>query len=244
MGIIVQKFGGSSVADTEKLWNVCHHIRREKDGGNLVVVVVSAQGKTTDNLIYEEAQITSTPIPKDHDFLVSVGEQITVAKLCMCLNKIGLCAVPYAGWQVPIITDSNFGDATIKHVGRTNIMKDLEKGNIVVVAGFQGIDEKNNITTLGRGGSDTTAVALAATLNANRCDIYTDVDGVYTLDPRYNKNAVKYDKISYDDMLTLANNGAKVLHNKCVELGKKYKVPIVVKSTFKDGLSGTLVTDM
>ena len=162
----------------------------------------------------------------------------------MCLQKLGLRAVPYAGWQVPIITDSKFGDAAIKYIGRANIMRELENGNIVVVAGFQGVDEENRITTLGRGGSDTTAVALAATLNANRCDIYTDVDGVYSADPRHRRDAVKFDKISYDNMLTLANNGAKVLHNKCVELAKQYHVPIVVKSTFKQEQKGTLVTDI
>lgn len=162
----------------------------------------------------------------------------------MCLQKLGLKAVPYTGWQVPIITDSKFGDATIKYIGRANIMRELEKGHIVVVAGFQGIDEENRITTLGRGGSDTTAVALAATLNANRCDIYTDVDGVYSSDPRKRKDAVKFEKISYDNMLNLVNNGAKVLHNKCVELGKQHHVPIVVKSTFKHEQTGTLVTEI
>ena len=162
----------------------------------------------------------------------------------MCLQELGMKAVPYTGWQVPIITDGKFGDASIKHIGIHRIMKDLKEGNIVVVAGFQGVDEKQNITTLGRGGSDTTAVALAAAFKAIKCDIYTDVDGVYSADPRKKKDAVKFDKISYDDMLNLANTGAKVLHNKCVELGKQYQVPIIVKSSFKREQNGTLVTDL
>lgn len=244
MNIIVQKFGGSSVADTDKLWQVCKHIEREKNNGNFVVVVVSAQGQTTNRLIGEEAKITSCPSLKKHDFLVSVGEQITAAKLSMCLQELGLKSVPYTGWQVPIITDNKFGDASIKYIGKTNILKELKNGNIVIVTGFQGIDEENNITTLGRGGSDTTAVALTAALNASRCDIYTDVDGVYSADPNIESNAIKYEKISYDDMLILANNGTKVLHTKCVELGRKYHIPIWVKSTFKQQQTGTLVTDI
>jgi aspartate kinase len=244
MGIIVQKFGGSSVADTEKLFAVCNHIKKELDNKNQIVVVVSAQGKTTDNLILQEKEITDCPSKREHDVLVSVGEQITIAKLCMCLGKIGLDAVSYTGWQVPIITDNQYGDAQIKHIHCENIKKDLEKGKIVVVAGFQGIDEENNITTLGRGGSDTTAVALAASLKADRCDIYTDVDGVYSDDPKVTKDAMKFEIISYDDMLQLSNNGAKVLHNKCVIIAKKYNVPIIVKSTFEKEGIGTLVTNI
>ncbi len=148
MGIIVQKFGGSSVANTEKLWNVCRHIRREQEGGNQVVVVVSAQGKTTDRLIQEEGEITKLPNIREHDVLVSVGEQITIAKLCMCLNSLNIPAVSLTGWQIPIITDSKYGDAKIKFIGKEKIKTELEKGNIVVVAGFQGVDENNNITTL------------------------------------------------------------------------------------------------
>ncbi len=241
MEIIIQKFGGSSVANTEKIFNVCKHITKEKDKGNSVIVVVSAQGKTTDNLIQEEQEITNMPSKDKHDILVSVGEQITIAKLAMCLEKLGYEAEVYLGWQVPIITDSNFGDANIIDIKTSNIINDLEKGKIVIVAGFQGIDKNNKITTLGRGGSDTTAIALASALKAEKCEIFTDVDGVYSDDPNKNDKAVKYDKITYDKMLEMANNGAKVLHNKCVRLAKAKNVKIVVKSTFKEESIGTIV---
>lgn len=241
MEIVVQKFGGTSVADTDKLFNVCRHIIREKEKGKNVVVVVSAQGKTTDKLINEEREITDTPSIREHDVLVSVGEQITISKLVMCLEKLGKKAVSFLGWQVPIITDSNYGDANVLKVGTSKILKALEEGNIVVVAGFQGIDKDYNITTLGRGGSDTTATILAAALKAEKCEIYTDVDGVYSADPNTDPNAIKYDKISYDKMLEMSNNGAKVLHNKCVKLAKANNVKIIVKSTFKDDDNGTIV---
>ena len=241
MEIIVQKFGGSSVANTDKLFNVCKHITKEKNKGNAVVVVVSAQGKTTDDLIRQEKEITDKPNKREHDMLVSVGEQISVAKLAMCLEELGYEAKTYLGWQVPIITDSNFGDADITKVNSSKIMHELEKGKIVVVAGFQGIDVNGDITTLGRGGSDTTAIALSAVLNAQKCEIFTDVDGVYSEDPNKNKNAVRYDKISYDKMLEMANNGAKVLHNKCVKMAKEKNVKIIVKSTFKEESQGTIV---
>lgn len=174
--------------------------------------------------------------------MVSTGEQITISKLCICLNKLGYEAVSYTGWQVPIITNSIFGNARIENIDTTKINTDLEHGKIVVVAGFQGIDKDLNITTFGRGGSDTTAVALAASLNADKCDIYTDVDGIYSADPRIVKNAVKIDTVSYDEMLELASLGAKVLHNRCVEIGKKYDIPIYVKSTFEEESRGTHVT--
>lgn len=241
MEIIVQKFGGSSVANTEKLYNVCKHIIKEKKKGKSVVVVVSAQGDTTDLLIREEAEITQEPNKREHDMLVSVGEQITIAKLTMCLQKQGYSAISYLGWQVPIITDSNHGDANIIKIEKENILNELKTGNIVIVAGFQGIDKSKNITTLGRGGSDTTAIALAAALKAEKCEIFTDVDGVYSEDPNKNKNAVKYEKISYEKMLEMANNGAKVLHNKCVKLAQENNVKIVVKSTFKEESQGTIV---
>lgn len=241
MEIIVQKFGGSSVANTEKLYNVCKHIIKEKKKGKKVVVVVSAQGDTTDELIREEAEITQEPNKREHDMLVSVGEQITIAKLTMCLQKLGHNAVSYLAWQVPIITDSNYGDANIIKIEKKNIINALKLGNIVIIAGFQGIDKAKNITTLGRGGSDTTAIALAATLKAEKCEIFTDVDGVYSEDPNKNENAIKYDKISYEKMLKMANNGAKVLHNKCVKLAQEKNVKIVVKSTFKEESQGTIV---
>ena len=241
MEIIVQKFGGSSVANTDKLFNVCKHITKEKNKGNAVVVVISAQGKTTDELISQEKEITSNPNKREHDMLVSVGEQISVAKLAMCLEEVGYEAKPYLGWQVPIITDSNFGDANIIQIKTNKIIQDLQQGKIVIIAGFQGIDKNQDITTLGRGGSDTTAIALAVDLNAQKCEIFTDVDGVYSEDPNKNKNAVRYDKISYDKMLEMANNGAKVLHNKCVKMAKEKNVKIIVKSTFKEESQGTIV---
>ena len=240
MGIIVQKFGGSSVADNDKLLNVCNHIIKEFKKNNKVVVVVSAQGKTTDRLIKEEKTISNNPIKREHDVLLSVGEQITIAKLAIYLNKLGCKAISYTGWQIPIITDNTFGNANIIDVKTDKILKELDEEKIVIVAGFQGINQHGDITTLGRGGSDTTAVALASYLNAEKLYIYTDVDGVYSEDPNNNSNAIKYDTISYDKMIEMANNGAKVLHNKCVEMAKKYNVPIIVKSTFVDN-EGTIV---
>lgn len=243
MGIVIQKFGGSSVATTEKLELVAKKIIEEKRKGNQVVVVVSAQGKTTDKLILEEKEITDSPSRREHDVLVSTGEQITIAKLAMMLNKLECKAISLTGWQVPIITNSVFGNGRIRYINNEIITNLLNSDNVVIVAGFQGIDENYNITTLGRGGSDTTAVALAASLNADRCDIYTDVDGVFTSDPRIVENAKKLDIISYDEMLELASAGAKVLHNRCVEIGKKFGVPIYVKSTFEKDSVGTLVSE-
>ena len=241
MGIVVQKFGGSSVASTEKLFNVCNHIAKEYGKGNKVVVVVSAQGKTTDKLLSEEEEITQSPNKREHDVLLSIGEQITIAKLVMCLNELGYDAISYTGWQVPIITDVNHGDSRIKYIDTSKIVESLNLGKIVVIAGFQGISEKGEITTLGRGGSDTTAVALASALNAEKCDIYTDVDGVYSSDPRIIEDVVKIKSISYDEMLELASLGAKVLHNRCVELAKKYDTEINVKSSFKEKSLGTAI---
>lgn len=241
MEIIVQKFGGSSVANTDKLFNVCKHIAKETNKEKSVVVVVSAQGDTTDDIILEEKEITNEPNKREHDVLVSVGEQITVAKLAMCLQKLEYDAVSYLGWQLPIITDSNYGDANILKIKTNKILKALKENKIVVVAGFQGIDQNDNITTLGRGGSDTTAIALAAALKAEKCEIFTDVDGVYSKDPNKSKDAVKFETITYDKMLEMANNGAKVLHSKCVTMAKEKKVKIIVKSTFKEESVGTIV---
>ncbi|MBQ6991644.1 MAG: aspartate kinase [Clostridia bacterium] len=240
MGIVVQKFGGSSVSNTENLYKVCKHITEEYDKGNNVVVVVSAQGKTTDRLINEESEITNEPSLREHDVLVSVGEQISAAKLVMCLNKLNYKAISFMGWQLPIYTNQNYGDAKIITINTKRISEAFEENKIVVVAGFQGITEDGDITTLGRGGSDTTAVALAAFLKAEKAYIFTDVDGVYSDDPNKNKNAIKYKQLSYNEMLDMANNGAKVLHNKSVEFAKHYQVPIVVKSTFKNG-EGTII---
>ena len=243
MGIIVQKFGGSSVANLERLELVSEHIIEEVKKGNKVVVVVSAQGKTTDRLISEEAEITENPDRREHDVLVSTGEQITIAKLAMLLIKKKYKAVSLTGWQIPIVTNSEFSNSRVRYIHNQTINDYLNSGNIVIVAGFQGVDESGNITTFGRGGSDTTAVALAASLKAEKCDIYTDVDGVYTSDPRIVNDVKKLKSISYDEMLEMSSMGAKVLHNRCVEIGKKYKVPIYVKSTFEKNSIGTLVNN-
>ena len=240
MGIIVQKFGGSSVADKEKLLNVCKHIINEYNANNKVIVVVSAQGKTTDKLIEEEKKISNNPNKREHDVLISVGEQITISKLAIYLNELGYDAISYAGWQIPIITDNCYGNANIININTEKILKELEKNKIVIVAGFQGITKSGDITTLGRGGSDTTSVALASYLKAEKLYIYTDVDGVYSEDPNSNPNAIKYDTISYDKMIEMAESGAKVLHTKCVKIAKENKIPIIVKSTFVEN-EGTVV---
>lgn len=243
MGIVVQKFGGSSVADTEKLLKVCEHIIKEHNDGNNVAVVVSAQGKTTDRLISEENEITRNPNKREHDVLVSTGEQITISKLAIMLEKLGYKAISLTGWQIPIVTTNVHGDAKIKYINNDKILNLFDNGYIVIIAGFQGISEELNITTLGRGGSDTTAVAIAASLNADKCEIFTDVDGVFSSDPRIVNDVRKIDKISYDEMLELSSMGAKVLHNRCVEIGKKYNLPIVVKSTFEKNSEGTTVNN-
>ena len=239
MGIIVQKFGGSSVVDKEKLLNVCRHIIKEYEKNNRVVVVVSAQGKTTDKLVEEEKEISINPDKREHDVLLSVGEQITIAKLTIYLKELGYDSISFTGWQIPIITDDIYGNANIIDINTEKILKELEN-KIVVVAGFQGITKSGDITTLGRGGSDTTAVALASYLKAEKLYIYTDVDGVYSEDPNTNSNAIKYNTISYDKMIEMAECGAKVLHTKCVKMAKENKVPIIVKSTFVEN-EGTVV---
>ncbi len=200
-------------------------------------------GKTTDGLIKEEHEITEKPEGREHDVLVSTGEQITISKICMCLQSLGYKAKSLTGWQVPIITTKVHTNARIKYIDNTRILKELDNGYIVVIAGFQGISIDSDITTLGRGGSDTTAVAIAASLKADKCDIYTDVDGVYSADPRIIPDVKKIENISYEEMLELASLGAKVLHNRCVELGKKYEIPIYVKSTFENESRGTKVVN-
>ncbi len=244
MDIIVQKYGGTSVADVNKLERVSKNIIREKQNGKGVVVVVSAQGKTTNKLIAGEEEITKHPSKREHDVLVSTGEQITIAKLSMMLNEMGYKAKSYLAWQIPIVTNDNFNNARIKYINGDKLKKDLEEGYILIVAGFQGITEQGEITTLGRGGSDTTAVALAATLKA-RCDIYTDVDGVLTADPRAIENAKKINNISYDEMLEFASMGAKVLHNRCVEIAKENNTELYVRTIFEDGTPsrGTEISD-
>ena len=240
MGIVVLKFGGSSVADKDKLLNVCRHVIKEYETNNKVVVVVSAQGKTTDKLILEENEITTKPDKREHDVLVSTGEQITISKLAIYLKELGYDAISYTGWQIPIITDDNYGNANIVNINTNKILEQLKNNKIVIVAGFQGITKSGDITTLGRGGSDTTAVALASYLKAEKLYIYTDVDGVYSEDPNVNPDAIKYDTISYDKMIEMAKNGTKVLHTKCVEMAKENNVPIIVKSTFVEN-DGTIV---
>jgi len=242
MGIVVQKFGGSSVESTEKLFNICKYITKEYNKNNKVVVVVSAQGKMTDFLIKEARKIDENINKRELDVLMSVGEQITIAKLAMCLKKIGYNAISLTGWQVSIKTNDIYGDANILKINLDRIIRELNNKNIVIIAGFQGISEgTGDITTLGRGGSDTTSVAIAAALKADKCEIYKDVDGVYSTDPKKDKEAIKYDYITYNEMLKLSNNGAKVLHNKSVELAKKFDMPIYVKALYNENSTGTYI---
>ncbi|MBR6640893.1 MAG: aspartate kinase [Clostridia bacterium] len=242
MDIIVQKFGGSSVKDKESLEHVISKIKAEKEKDNKVVVVVSAQGKTTDGLIAKAKEYTSNTYNKEMDLLLSTGEIITVSLLTMMLKDIGYEAVGITGSQAGIITDSNYSYAKIKMVLKENILKHLESNDVVVVAGFQGVDKFGNITTLGRGGSDLSAVAIAAALNAKRCEIYTDVDGVYSADPNSVKNAKLLKSVSYNEMLEAASSGAKVLHNRAVSMAKKYKLKVLVKNT-KNNTRGTEIVD-
>ncbi len=231
MSLIVQKFGGSSVANPERVRNVAQIITDTYKAGNKVVVVVSAQGDTTDDLIEMAAQINDNPSKREMDVLLSSGEQISMSLLAMAIEKIGCPVVSLTGWQVGIKSTTHYGNAKIKRVDTERLEMELDKNNIIIVAGFQGINRYEDITTLGRGGSDTTAVALAAALHADLCQIYTDVDGVYDADPRLVPNAKKLDEITYDEMLELATLGAQVLHNRSVELAKKYHVNMEVCSS-------------
>jgi aspartate kinase len=241
MALIVQKFGGTSVADIDKIKNVAAKAIREKKAGNEVVVVLSAMSGETDRLIALAHKAAELPNEREYDTLISTGEQVTVTLLAIVLNAMGYRAKSFLGFQVKILTDKAYKKARISLIDTDAIKKELKHGTIAIVAGFQGVDEDNNITTLGRGGSDTSAVALAAALNADQCDIYTDVDGVYTTDPNICNKARRLDKISYDEMLEMAMTGAKVLQPRSVEMAKKYNVPVYVKSTFSDK-GGTLVT--
>lgn len=240
MDIVVQKFGGTSVKNKEKLEQVISKIVNTVELGNSVVVVVSAQGKTTDELIQKASEYTDMTYAKEMDLLLSTGEIQTVALLTMMLKNKGYDAIGLTGTQAGVITDSNFSNAKIKMVMSENILKYLESGKIVVVAGFQGVDKFGNITTLGRGGSDLSAVAIAASLNAKQCEIYTDVDGVFSVDPNVINQAKLIKEISYDEMLEAATAGAKVLHNRAVSLAKKYKLKLRVKNTRTEE-EGTLV---
>jgi aspartate kinase len=241
MALIVQKFGGTSVADIEKIKNVAEKVIKVKKAGNQVVVVLSAMAGETDRLIALAHNATDSPDEREYDSLISTGEQVTVTLLAIVLKSMGYRAKSFLGFQVKILTDKAYKKARISLIDTESIKKELKKGAIIVVAGFQGVDDDNNITTLGRGGSDTSAVALAAALKADQCDIYTDVDGVYTTDPNVCNKARRLDKISYDEMLEMAMMGAKVLQPRSVEMAKKYNVPVYVKSTFSDK-GGTLVT--
>ena len=241
MALVVQKFGGTSVADIDKIKNVAAKAIREKIAGNEVVVVLSAMAGETDRLIALAHKAAESPNEREYDSLISTGEHVTVTLLAIVLNSMGYKAKSFLGFQVKILTDKAYKKARISLIDTEAIKKELKHGTIVIVAGFQGVDEDNNITTLGRGGSDTSAVALAAALNADQCDIYTDVDGVYTTDPNVCNKARRLDKISYDEMLEMAMTGAKVLQPRSVEMAKKYNVPVYVKSTFSDK-GGTLVT--
>ena len=241
MGLVVQKFGGTSVANIEKIKNVANKAICEKNAGHDVIVVLSAMSGETNRLIDLAHSAADSPDEREYDSLISTGEQVTITLLSIVLNSMGYRSRSFLGFQVRILTDNAYKKARISLIDTNAIQKELKKGTIVVVAGFQGVDEDNNITTLGRGGSDTSAVALAAALNAERCDIYTDVDGVYTTDPNICAKARRLDKISYDEMLEMAMTGAKVLQPRSVEMAKKYDVPVYVKSTFSDE-GGTLVT--
>jgi aspartate kinase len=242
MGIIVQKYGGSSLADAEKIKNVAGRVAKRKEQGNAMVVVVSAMGKTTDQLIDLALQLNDRPEDREMDVLMSTGETVSSTLMVMALHAMGHDAISLSGGQAGIRTDKVHRKARIMSINPKRMHAELEKGRIVIVAGFQGLtqDADSDITTLGRGGSDTTAVALAAALEADACQIYTDVEGVYTADPRIVPDARKLDEISYDEMLELASVGAKVMHSRAVEVGGVYNIPILVASSFKEA-SGTLI---
>lgn len=241
MALIVQKFGGTSVGSVERIEQVAQKIKSFKETGNDLVVVVSAMSGETNRLLGLAKQITDRPSLRELDVMVSTGEQVTIALLCIALEKIGVPAKSYTGAQVRIVTDSVHTKARILKIDDQHIHADLKAGRVVVVAGFQGVDENGNITTLGRGGSDTTGVALAAALKADECQIYTDVDGVYTTDPRVEPKARRLDKITFEEMLEMASLGSKVLQIRSVEFAGKYNVPLRVLHSFKEG-SGTLIT--
>ncbi len=242
MALIVQKFGGTSVASTDRIKNVAKRVARWKAQGHDIIVVPSAMSGETNRLIGLAKEISTTPDPRELDVIASTGEQVTIGLLAMALKEEGLKAKSYTGPQVRVLTDSTFTKARILQIDDQKIRKDLADGNVVVVAGFQGADEDGNITTLGRGGSDTSAVALAAALKADECQIYTDVDGVYTTDPRVEPAARKLETITFEEMLEMASLGSKVLQIRSVEFAGKYKVKLRVLSSFQDEGEGTLIT--
>uniref|UniRef100_A0A831UEX6 Aspartokinase n=1 Tax=Geobacter metallireducens TaxID=28232 RepID=A0A831UEX6_GEOME len=241
MALVVQKYGGTSMGSIERIRNVAKRVAKTYDAGNDMIVVVSAMSGETNKLVALANEVCEFPDAREYDVLVASGEQVSIALLAMCLKSMGYKAKSYHGWQVPIITDSVFSKARIEEIPDTKVRADLKDGTIVIVAGFQGIDRDGNVTTLGRGGSDTSAVAMAAAMKADVCEIFTDVDGVYTTDPNICEDARKIDKISYDEMLELASLGAKVLQIRSVEFAKKYNVDIHVRSSFNEN-QGTMVT--
>ena len=242
MALIVHKYGGTSVGTTERIQLVADRIVETKKQGHQIVVVVSAMSGETNRLLSLAKKITESPSPRELDVLLSTGEQVTIALLTIALEEKGCDAVSYTGGQVDIKTDSAHNKARINNIEVTRVQKELQEGKVVVVAGFQGVDENGNITTLGRGGSDTTAVAMATALNANECRIYTDVDGVYTADPRIVENARRLSCLTYEEMLEMASLGSKVLQTRAVEFARKYNINLRVLSSFKEG-SGTLITN-
>lgn len=243
MNIIVLKFGGSSVANNERLKIVADKIINLYEKGNDIVVILSAQGKTTDTLINEAKELSKKAENRELDALLSAGEQISAAKLSILLNSLGYNSISLTGWQAGIYTNNTNQNAIIKQINPERIIQELKLKKIVIIAGFQGINENMDITTLGRGGSDTTAVAIAAALKAKDCYIFSDVDGVYTTDPKKLPEAKKIPALSYEEMLEISNEGAKVLHNRCVEIGEKFKIPIITKSTFNNK-PGTIISDI
>ena len=243
MGLVVQKFGGTSVGDTDRIKNVAQKVKKEIDAGNQVVVVVSAMAGVTNQLVKYCQEISPDYSLEEYDVVVSTGEQVTIGLLAMALQAIGVPAQSWTGWQVPVLTDAAASKARINQIDADGLNACLARGMVPVVAGFQGINEHGRVTTLGRGGSDTSAVALAAVLKADRCDIYTDVDGVYTTDPRFVKNARKLDRVTYEEMLEMASLGAKVLQTRSVELAMKYRVNLRVVSSFEQNPVGTTICD-
>ncbi len=241
MALIVQKYGGTSVGTIERIQVVAGKIKAKAESGDQIVVVVSAMSGETNRLIGLADEIEEAPSPREMDVLVSTGEQVTIALLCMALHKVGCQARSYTGSQVQILTDNAHNKARIKDIDSARVKADLDAGHVVVIAGFQGVDDKGNITTLGRGGSDTTAVAMAAALKADECQIYTDVDGVYTTDPRIEPKARRLGRITFEEMLEMASLGSKVLQIRAVEFAGKYNVPLRVLSSFEEG-EGTLIT--
>lgn len=254
MDTIVMKFGGSSVADNDKLKIVAQKIIDMYNKENNIVVILSAQGKTTDKLINEASQIIkenvkiespskNSEIFREMDMLLSTGEQVSISKLSILLNNMGYKSISLTGWQAGILTDNTNQNAIIKNIDTTRILQELEKRKIVIIAGFQGYNENLDITTLGRGGSDTSAIAIASALKAKECYIFSDVDGVYTTDPNKVPEAKKISALSYNEMMEISSEGAKVLHNRCAEIGDKFKIPIITKSTFNNK-AGTIITDI